>query len=116
MIYLLLTCMRYADCTAQASTRPFIVSVQRVNFPYTQSSCVFSAHAHRITHTWRANAYTPLFSLLVVSSTCLGPQGEWGQVLHCQISELYLSFHLCQHAYCAVVWNAGQHIRDTSAK
>src|SRR5215217_1973139 len=29
MIYLLLTCMRYDDCTAQASTRPFIVSVKR---------------------------------------------------------------------------------------
>jgi hypothetical protein len=27
MIHLLLKWMRYADCTAQASTRPFIVSV-----------------------------------------------------------------------------------------
>jgi hypothetical protein len=38
------------------------------------------------------------------------------QVLHCQISALYFRFHLCQHAYRAAVWSAGQHIRDTSAK
>jgi hypothetical protein len=29
MMHLLLTGMRYAECTAQASTRPFIVSVKR---------------------------------------------------------------------------------------
>src|SRR5262245_2186930 len=32
MIYLLLKSMRYADCTAQASTWPFIVSVKRPSF------------------------------------------------------------------------------------
>src|SRR6266567_4273856 len=33
MIHLLLKGMRYDDCTAQASTRPFIVSVKRQYFP-----------------------------------------------------------------------------------
>ena len=28
---------------------------------------------------------------------------EWGQVLRYQISELSLSFHLCQHTYHAAV-------------
>src|SRR5437764_15429450 len=36
MIHLLLKGMRYDDCTAQASTRPFIVSVKRQYFSLTQ--------------------------------------------------------------------------------
>jgi hypothetical protein len=65
--------MRYDDCTAQASTRPFIVSVKRVNFPSTHFSCVFSTHTHSIPRMCSTNAYAPQFSLLVVSPRCMGP-------------------------------------------
>src|SRR5215475_3684760 len=41
MIHLLLKGMRYDDCTAQASTRPFIVSVKRPYAPYTQLLSTF---------------------------------------------------------------------------
>src|SRR2546425_8526524 len=47
--------------------------VKRVDFPSTQFSCVFSAHAPLMTHTCSANAYAPLFSFFVVSPSSLGP-------------------------------------------
>src|SRR4029434_3909032 len=47
MIHLLLKGMRYDDCTAQASTRPFIVSVKRENIPLTHP-CAFFAEVCRM--------------------------------------------------------------------
>ena len=52
---------------------PLEGSCQRVHFPYTQFSCVVSAPAYRIAHTWSANAYAPWFSFPCVSPSCLGP-------------------------------------------
>src|SRR5215468_7252960 len=49
MIHLLLKWMRYADCTAQASTRPFIVSVKRQYSSLTQLLAFFSLRSARHT-------------------------------------------------------------------
>src|SRR5262245_56625487 len=49
MIHLLLKWMRYADCTAQASTRPFIVSVKRQYFSLTQLLTFFPLRSTRYT-------------------------------------------------------------------
>src|SRR5262249_58868873 len=49
MIHLLFKCMRYADCTAQASTRPFIVSVKRQYLSLTQLLTFFSLRSARHT-------------------------------------------------------------------
>src|SRR5919197_1476706 len=67
MIYLLLTCMRYADCTAQASTRPFIVSVKRQYLSLPQLLTCFSLCSARHTppplgHRRRIRVFIPVAS------------------------------------------------------
>src|SRR5262249_16636510 len=49
MIHLLLKGMRYDDCTAQTSTRPFIVSVKRQYLSLTQLLTFFSLRSARHT-------------------------------------------------------------------
>src|SRR5215831_14776647 len=75
MIHLLFKCMRYADCTAQASTRPFIVSVKRQYVPLTPLwttffGCVPLGKLHPPTGRLRR---TPVF-LCVVSAVRAPPQ------------------------------------------
>src|SRR5262245_3173009 len=67
MIHLLLTCMRYADCTAQASTRPFIVSVKRQYLSLPQLLTFFPLRSTRHTpppigHLRRTRVFIPVAS------------------------------------------------------
>ena len=63
MIILLLKCMRSDDCTAQASTRPFIVSVKRQYAPLTQLLTAFFCCVPPGTlHSRRVAADASLFS------------------------------------------------------
>src|SRR4030095_4324481 len=67
MIHLLLKWMRYDDCTAQASTWPFIVSVKRQYFSLTQLLTFFSLGSRRHTpppigHLRRIRVFIPVAS------------------------------------------------------
>src|SRR3989442_6293877 len=65
MIHLLLKGMRYDDCTAQASTRPFIVSVKRQYLSLTQLLTFFPLGSRRHTpppigHLRRIRVFMPM--------------------------------------------------------
>src|SRR6266699_4916455 len=67
MIHLLLKGMRYDDCTAQASTRPFIVSVKRQYLSLTQLLTFFPLGSRRHTpppigHLRRIRVFMPVAS------------------------------------------------------
>jgi len=82
MIYLLLKGMRYADCTAQASTRPFIVSVTRQHLSLPQLlTAFFGCVALGPPPALRPQTH-PCFPCCGVGSLCAAPvthqaQGSW---------------------------------------
>jgi hypothetical protein len=65
--------MRYADCTAQASTRPFIVSVKRQYLSRTQLLTTFFGGVAPGTFPRFAASDAPLFSLLWCRLRCAAP-------------------------------------------
>src|SRR6266702_7239125 len=76
MIHLLLKGMRYDDCTAQASTRPFIVSVKRQYFPlphlltpfFPDSSAVLS-DLRRLTRSASAQRHVVVLAYTLLRDT-----------------------------------------------
>src|SRR2546426_11190664 len=73
MIHLLLKGMRYDDCTAQASTRPFIVSVKRQYFSHTQLLTFFPLRSARHTPPPIGDLRRIRVFIPVASAPCAAP-------------------------------------------